>query len=107
MKVILVAEAKEYVQVCYPNDPLLKAMANAVLDRLPGMEIEPDDKSRWIPVEKDLPTEGVTVLVWHTATWARENGLDTDRIVNGRWVRWGKDVTHWAPATAWMVEGPK
>lgn len=107
MKVIKVADAKEYVQVNYPNDPLLKAIANTILDRLPSMEMEPDDKSRWKPVEEGLPDEGKTVLVWHTATWARENGFDTDRVVNGRWVRWGKDVTHWAPAAAWMLEKPR
>lgn len=107
MKVIIVPEAKEYVDANYPNDPLLKAMANAMLDRLPSIEMEPDDKSRWQSVEDGLPNEGETVLVWHTATWARENGLDTDRVRNGRWVRWGKDVTHWAPAAAWMLEKPR
>lgn len=107
MKVIPVAAAKEYVQVNYPNDLLLKAMANTILDRLPGMEMEPEDKSRWKSVKDGLPTEGKTVLVWHKAVWGRECGLDTDRVKDGRWVRWGTDVTHWAPAAAWMVEGPK
>lgn len=107
MKVIPVVAAKEYVQVNYPNDPLLKAMANTILDRLPGMEMEPEDKSRWKSVKDGLPTEGKTVLVWHKAVWGRECGLDTDRVKDGRWVRWGTDVTHWAPAAAWMVEGPK
>lgn len=107
MKVIPVEAAKEYVQGNYPNDPLLKAMANTILDRLPGMEVEPDDKSRWKSVSEGLPDEGQTVLIWHNADWARENGLDTDRIKDGRWVRWGKNVTHWAPAAAWMTEKPR
>lgn len=107
MKVILVADAKQYVEGNYPNDPLLKAMAKTILDRLPSMEMEPDDKSRWQSVEDGLPNEGNTVLVWHKAVWGRECGLDTDRVKDGRWVRWGTDVTHWAPAAAWMLEKPR
>lgn len=107
MKVIDVAAAKEYVQVCYPNDPLLKAMANALLDRLPSFEVEPCDVSRWIPVTEDLPREDLRVFVWHQGAWGREYGYDTDRLHNGEWVRWGKEVTHWAPAPEWMMEDPK
>ena len=107
MKVICVSAAKEYVDTYYPNDPLLKAMAKALIGILPKIEIGAKDlHGRWTSVKDGLPTEGETVLVWHTATWARENGFDTDRLVNGRWVRWGKDVTHWAPAAAWMLEKP-
>lgn len=40
MQVIDVASAKEYVQANYPNDPLLKAMANALLDSIPHIDVE-------------------------------------------------------------------
>ncbi|MBQ7347776.1 MAG: hypothetical protein IJW55_07450 [Clostridia bacterium] len=32
-----------------------------------------------------------------------ENKIDTDRYVDGKWVRWGKYVTHWMS----LPEAPK
>jgi hypothetical protein len=39
MEVIIVKEAKEYVEANYPNDPLLKRIVMNLLDQLPKMEI--------------------------------------------------------------------
>lgn len=58
-----------------------------------------------ISVEEQLPEEAIRVLV-------RLSGInppigfprmDTDRIIDGRWVRWGDLVTHWMP----LPETPK
>ena len=52
-----------------------------------------------ISVDEQLPEEAIRVLV-------RLGGInppigfprmDTDRIIDGRWVRWGDLVTHWMP----------
>lgn len=39
MQVIDVAAAKEYIQANYPNDPLLKTIATALIDALPKREV--------------------------------------------------------------------
>ena len=61
--------------------------------------------SDWISVEEQLPEEAIRVLV-------RLSGInppigfprmDTDRIIDGRWVRWGDLVAHWMP----LPEPPK
>lgn len=58
----------------------------------------------WISVEERLPAEDVRVLVWlrkdHKTTYTR---IDTDRLLNGVWVRWYESVTHWMP----LPEPPK
>jgi hypothetical protein len=55
-------------------------------------------KQEWISVEERLPAEDVRVLVWlrkdHKTTYTR---IDTDRRLNGVWVRWYESVTHWMP----------
>ena len=55
-------------------------------------------KQEWISVEERLPEEDVRVLVWlkedHRTTYTR---IDTDRLFNGKWVRWGGCATHWMP----------
>lgn len=60
----------------------------------------------WISVKERLPKEDTRVLVYldvkkldaHTYTFC-----DTDRVDNGKWVRWGKFITHWMP----LPEPPK
>lgn len=55
-------------------------------------------KQEWISVDERLPAEDVRVLVWlrkdHKTTYTR---IDTDRRLNGVWVRWYESVTHWMP----------
>ena len=61
-------------------------------------------ETEWISVEERLPSEDVRVLVWlrndHKTTYTR---IDTDRRLNGVWVRWYESVTHWMP----LPEPPK
>ena len=59
-------------------------------------------QSGWISVNDDTPKnelERVLVLledndITHTIGTHK---IDTDRFVNGKWARWGRWVTHWAP----------
>ena len=55
------------------------------------------DKQKWIPVTERLPQEDIRVLVWLTDDAHSHTKMDTDRIHNNRWVRWGKYVTNWMP----------
>ena len=52
---------------------------------------------KWIPVTERLPQEDVRVLIWLTDGVNSYTKMDTDRIHNNRWVRWGMYVTHWMP----------
>lgn len=49
---------------------------------------------KWISVKEQLPTEDVRVLVYLKTTRSYTK-MDTDRLLDGIWVRWGRDVTHW------------
>ena len=48
----------------------------------------------WISVEDRLPDENTRVLVFIPYT---DTKIDTDRILNGKWVRWIDKITHWQP----------
>ena len=51
----------------------------------------------WISVKDRLPDEDVRVLVYLHSDRSYTT-MDTDRLLNGKWVRWGAlDVTHWMP----------
>lgn len=58
------------------------------------------EQSDWVSVEVDTPTdssERVQVFL-RDADFTKsigENKIDTDRYIDGKWVRWGKYVTHW------------
>ena len=59
----------------------------------------------WISVEERLPEEAIRVLVRLDGNKPPigEPRMDTDRVVDGRWVRWFDLVTHWMP----LPEPPK
>ena len=59
-------------------------------------------KQEWISVDERLPEEDVRVLVYINSERIYTK-LDTDRMVDGEWVRWSKDITHWMP----LPEAPK
>ena len=65
-------------------------------------------KQEWISVDERLPendTERVLVFVKEN-DFTRPigiNKIDTDRYVDGKWVRWREYVTHWMP----LPEPPK
>lgn len=50
--------------------------------------------NNWISVEDRLPDENTRVLVFIPYT---DTKIDTDRILNGKWVRWIDKITHWQP----------
>lgn len=56
----------------------------------------------WISVKEKLPEEDTRVLV-HVDSDRSYTKIDTDRILDGIWVRWCTDVTHWMP----LPEPPK
>ena len=64
------------------------------------------EQPTWISCAERLPEENTRVLVYlnierldaHTYTY-----FDTDRILNGKWIRWNSYVTHWMP----LPEPPK
>lgn len=65
-------------------------------------------KQEWISVEDRLPENGLErVLVFlrenDFTKYIGENKIDTDRYIDGKWVRWSKHVTHWMP----LPEPPK
>lgn len=59
--------------------------------------------NEWISVNDRLPVECTRVLVYMNLRPGAYTLCDTDRLVNGRWVRWGDYVTHWMP----LPEPPK
>ena len=70
---------------------------------------ELENKStEWINVKDRLPEEDTRVLVVVSDEKFKcvkqyVPKLDTDRIFDGRWVRWSKHVTYWQP----LPEPPK
>ena len=58
---------------------------------------------KWIPTAERLPEEDVRVLVWVGKNNFNFPMIDTDRIHDGRWVRWNGYITHWMP----LPEPPK
>ena len=50
--------------------------------------------NEWISVKDRLPNEDVRVLVYLNSD-RNYTKIDTDRRLEGKWVRWGYDVTHW------------
>lgn len=66
--------------------------ALAMLHDMPTIE----PKQEWISVKDELPEEGRRVLVSLTLNRSYTD-IDTDRVIDGNWRRWGIDVTHWMP----------
>lgn len=76
-----------------------KAVAEAI-DKTPTADVVP--RAEWISVEERLPENGeerVAVVLQDNPVTATIgiNKIDTDRYLDGSWVRWGKYVTHWMP----------
>lgn len=73
-----------------------------ILKNLPTADVI--DRPKWISVVEQLPEENVRVLVllepnkFHTK-------IDTDRLLNSRWVRWPSYVSHWSPIPESLKEG--
>lgn len=53
-------------------------------------------ENEWISVDERLPETPDRVLVYLNADSTGRSGfIDTDRILNGRWVLWGSRVDYW------------
>ena len=52
---------------------------------------------KWISVKDRLPEEDKRVLVWVGENDRYFPIIDTDRVHNGRWVRWDEYISHWMP----------
>ena len=53
---------------------------------------------QWISVKDRLPNEDTRVLAYLNIKKLDANTytyFDTDRLLNGKWVRWNSYVTHW------------
>ena len=57
------------------------------------------DRPNWIGVNEPPKDENQRVLVKLRSDTDMQGypKIDTDRFVNGRWVRWNNSVTHWMP----------
>ena len=64
-----------------------------------GVTFAEDDNVpiKWIQVTERLPEEDTRVLVWIPDDPRSYTKMDTDRLHEGRWVRWGESITHWMP----------
>lgn len=63
-------------------------------------------KQEWISVVERLPEEDTRVLVYLNIPKADSvtyTFFDTDRILDGKWVRWRGYISHWMP----LPEAPK
>lgn len=54
------------------------------------------NQGKWNHVDDKLPEEDSRVLVCVNSERSNTK-IDTDRMLDGKWVRWGKDVTNWMP----------
>ena len=50
----------------------------------------------WISVNDRLPKEDERVLIYLESNRSYTK-VDTDRMLEGKWVRWGSDVKYWMP----------
>lgn len=57
--------------------------------------VEETEPYKWKSVGDRLPEENIRVLVCVTESIHSYARIDTDRVLKGRWVRWGTSVTHW------------
>lgn len=63
---------------------------------------------KWISVSERLPKDGnarVLVHLIHSVPQCGKPEIDTDRYLNGMWVRWNGRVTHWMPLPEPPTEG--
>ena len=63
-------------------------------------------KPEWISVDEALPEEDTRVLVYLNIQKTDANiytFFDTDRILDGKWIRWRGYISHWMP----LPEAPK
>lgn len=69
--------------------------------------VDPLRHGEWINVADRLPKDGKRVLVVISAAKHKSiyMDIDTDRRVNGKWVRWDRCITHWMPLPELPMDG--
>ena len=97
-------EAREYHKLCHEA---LKRMREQESAKNAHYNCCKKATSSWISVEEKLPEEAIRVLVrlGGEKPLIGEPRMDTDRVVDGRWVRWFDLVTHWMPLPEPPEEG--
>ncbi len=96
---------KQFVADMTEEVPYEWAWTLTALDKAPTENVMP---VKWISVKDRLPENNLArVLVFLKDDEFTKpigfNKIDTDRCIDGKWVRWGKYVTHWMP----LPEPPK
>lgn len=80
-----------------------------IVENAPAIVSAPADdvaEVKWINVADRLPQDGKRVLVAIDNLCSRKSiytDIDTDRMLDGKWVRWDNCITHWMP----LPEPPK
>ena len=102
---IFVFVIKEIINLFETDKPLIAKRAEEYgegverpnITMLIGESIEnPFGEFLWQDVTETLPPEGERVLVYLRSERSY-TVVDTDRMINGKWVRWGNDVVYWMP----------
>lgn len=91
-----------------------KTVADAIIDILkvitPTADVQ--ESSHWISVKKNLPQNGLARVLVLLKNEKITDGIgfpkiDTDRCIDGKWVRWSSYVTHWMPLPNTTHQIPK
>ena len=99
-----VFEAIQGLDIVIAKDELIKALKYD-RDQYEKGYADGYNTPGWTSVEDSLPHEDVRVLVYVDANHLSRTEMDTDRILDGKWVRWGTLVTHWKPLPKKPNEG--
>ncbi len=97
-------EAIQSVDITVDREELIKALRYD-RDQYEKGYTDGYNAQKWTSVEDGLPCEDVRVLVYVNADHLSRTEMDTDRILDGKWVRWGTLVTHWKPLPRKPNEG--
>jgi hypothetical protein len=105
-----VMKAIQSYDICVDRDELIKALQYDRHQYEKGFAdaCKLNTKGEWISVDERLPENElervlVTLKQGTFTNTIGTNKVDTDIFVEGRWVRWGRYVTHWMP----LPEAPK
>ena len=99
-----ILEAVQGLDIVIAKDELIKALRYD-RDQYEKGYADGYNAPGWTSVEDGLPHEDVRVLVYVDANHLSRTEMDTDRILDGKWVRWGTLVTHWKPLPRKPNEG--
>ena len=84
--------------------------AAKMVEKLPAADAQ--ESSHWISVKKNLPQNGLARVLALLKNEKITDGIgfpriDTDRCIDGKWVRWSSHVTHWMPLPNTAHQIPK